>query len=161
MTAYGGFGADCGEMAFPKGPSGRAIRHLRYTTPDHTLVVRGKNEGRDNDVMKDVFQRIVDSGHFAGQHFSYADDRIWRGAKGLDGSGNASMWREWNMAHHITRVVRDRGAMEGITFVDGRVSRVVEQVSLLRTSDRRHGHSEGLSYGGWRSRDDSNAQHPD
>lgn len=130
-AAYGDFGADCGEMVFPKGPSGRAILHLRYTTREHTLVVRGKKEGKDLAVMQDVFQRILDSGHFAGQHFSYADDRIWRGAKGLDGSGNASMWREWNMAHHITRVVRDLGAMEGITFAGCHVSTAPEQVSLF------------------------------
>ena len=131
VAAYGDFGAHCGEMVFPKGPSGRAILHLRYTTPELTLVVRGKKEGKDLAVMRDVFQRILDSGHFAGQSFSYADDRIWRGAKGLDGSGNASIWREWNMAHHITRLVRDLGAMEGIFFHDGRVSMAPEQVRLF------------------------------
>lgn len=131
VAAYGDFGADCGEMVFPNGSSGRAILHLRYTTTEHTLVVRGKKDGKDLAVMKDVFQRILDSGHFAGQSFSYADDRIWRGAKGLDGSGNASMWREWNMAHHLTRVVRDLGAIEGITFGGGHVSTAPEQISLL------------------------------
>ncbi|MEP4929506.1 MAG: hypothetical protein ABJT31_17170, partial [Hyphomicrobiales bacterium] len=99
------------------------------------LVVRGSKDGQDKEVMKQVFQRILDSGHFAGQHFSYADDRIWRGAKGLDGCGNASMWREWNTAHHITRVVRDLGAMEGIQFSDGRVSKPSQQINWLEDDD--------------------------
>lgn len=125
VIAYGDFGADCGEMAFSTRGSGRPIRHLRYTTSDHTLVVPGGKEGQDRDVMKQVFQRILDSGHFAGQHYSYADDRIWRGAKGLDGCGNASMWREWNTAHHLTRVVRDLRALEGIKLADGHVSQQI------------------------------------
>lgn len=135
VISYGDFGADCGEMTFSTKGGGRPIRHLRYTTPDNTLVVRGEKEGRDGEVMKQVFQRILDSGHFAGQHFSYADDRIWRGAKGLDGSGNASMWREWNTAHHITRVVRDLGAMEGIKFSDSTVTQPSKQLSWLEDED--------------------------
>ena len=131
VIAYGDFGADCGEMTFSTSGGGIPIRYLRYTTPDHTLVVRGSKDGQDREVMKEVFQRILDSDHFAGQHFSYADDRIWRGAKGLDGCGNASMWREWNTAHHITRVVRDLGAMEGIQFSDGRVSKLSQQINWL------------------------------
>jgi hypothetical protein len=35
------------------------------------------------------------------------------------------------MAHHMTRVVRDLGAMVGITFADGPASPLVEQASLF------------------------------
>ena len=130
---YGDFGADCGEINFPrKSGGGRAIRHLRYTTPTDTLVVRGQKNGADADVMADVFNRVLKSGHFAGQAFSYADDEIWRRANGIGSCGSASMWREWNMAHHITRVVRDLGAMSGIDFEDGRVSEMpAKQASMF------------------------------
>lgn len=119
QLGYGDFAADCGEMNFPRKNGGaRAIRHLRYTTKTHTLVVRAQQEGTDSILMRNVCQRILSSGHFAGQAFSSADDKIFRIANGLDGPGNASMWREWNTSHHITRVVRDLGAMAGIKFSD-------------------------------------------
>lgn len=131
LIGYGDFGADCGEINFPRKAGGRPVRHLRYTTKTDTLVVRGSDTGADAEVMVDVCERIVKSAHYAGQAFSYADDEIWRSAKGMDTRGGASTWREWNMAHHMTRVVRDLGAMAGTTFEDGRVSQFVEQFSLF------------------------------
>lgn len=120
---YGDFGADAGEINFPKkSGGGRAIRHLRYTLKNDTLVIRGAKIGQDADVMVDVFERVLKSGHYAGQTFSYADDEIWRRAKRLDSCGNSSMWREWNMAHHLARVVRDLGAIAGVKFEEGHKS---------------------------------------
>jgi Beta protein len=137
LIGFGDYGADCGEINFPrKSGGGRAIRHLRYTGTKHTVVVRGAEQGTDAVIMRDVCQRVLDSGHFAGQGFSYADDLIWRGAKGLDGPGNASTWREWNMAHHMTRVVRDLGAMAGVTFADGPASKIIEQSNLFANIDQ-------------------------
>lgn len=137
FVGYGDYGADCGEINFPRKGGGRAIRHLRYTGLADTIVIRGAADGRDEDVMRDVCQRVLDSGHFAGQSYSYADDRIWRCAKSLDGPGNASMWREWNMAHHMTRVVRDLGAMAGITFADGHVSELFTTRDIFDVSEGR------------------------
>lgn len=132
-VGYGDFGADCSDMVFPKGKGGgRAIRHIRYTTPTHTLVVRAKSEGKDDILMKDVCQRIIASGEFAGQAFSSADNQIYRIAQGMDGPGNASMWREWNMIHHMTRVVRDLGQMAGLIFSDGPISVTSEQLALFK-----------------------------
>ncbi|MGF1591797.1 MAG: beta family protein [Kiloniellaceae bacterium] len=131
VLCYGDFGADCGEITFPRKNGGsRPIPHLRYTTKTDTLVVRGREEGSNAEVMKEVFARVVHSGSFAGQSFSYADDEIWRRANGIGGCGSASMWREWNMAHHITRVVRDLGGFVGMNFADGNVSQLVEQGTL-------------------------------
>lgn len=129
---YGDFGADCSGMVFPKGKGGgRAIRHIRYTTPTHTLVVRAKSEGKDEVLMQDVCQRILDSGQFAGQDFSSADDQIFRVAQRMAGPGNASMWREWNMTHHMTRVVRDLGLMIGKKFSDSPISVASKQFALF------------------------------
>lgn len=131
-VAYGDFAADNGRMAFPRGKGGgRAIRHLRYTTPDHTLVFRGKAEGDDHAVLKDICQRILDSGQFAGQAFSVADDAIFCVANDIIGPGNASMWRAWNTIHHVTRVVRDLGSLDGRRFSTTRVTRVEEQATLF------------------------------
>lgn len=132
---YGDFGADCGEISFPKkSGGGRPIPHLRYTTATHILVVRGQETGTNEEAMLDVFNRILESGYFAGRGFSYADNEIWRRAHSLDSCGSASMWREWNMAHHITRVVRDFGAMSGIAFEDRYVNEVPPtQMSMFDT----------------------------
>lgn len=130
---YGDFGADHGTMAFPsKKGGGRAHRQLRYTSVANTLVVRGADTGKDASVMAEVCKRIVESEHFAGQAFSEADDRIYCLAKGIiSGPGNASNWREWNMLHHMMRVVRDLGALAGVKFALGRVTPEISQESLF------------------------------
>lgn len=131
LLGFGDYGADCSEINFPRKSGGRAIRHLRYTTKNETLVIRGAGSGKDAVIMRDVCQRVLDSGYFAGQAYSYADNRIWRTAMGIDGPGNASNWREWNMAHHMTRVVRDLGAMAGMRFADMPSTRLTEQQEMF------------------------------
>lgn len=132
--AYGDFGADCGRMAFPikKGKGGaRPKPHLRYTGRSHTFVVRGSDTGAPTPAMRAVCQKIVDSQEFSGRAFSYADDRIWRNAKGLSNNcGDSSAWRELNTAHHLVRVVHDLGAIAGKSFADDEVAEFTEQNSF-------------------------------
>lgn len=138
---YGDFGADHGTMAFPRRKGGgRAHRQLRYTSVADTLVVRGADTGSDASAMADVCKRIVESEHFAGQAFSEADDRIYCLGKGiLSGPGNASNWREWNMLHHMMRVVRDLGALADVKFDLGRTTPEIVQESLFANE----GHTTG------------------
>ncbi|MBP2236343.1 hypothetical protein J2Z31_002857 [Sinorhizobium kostiense] len=132
VIGYGDFGADHGEIKFRRKGGGSApIRHIRYTGKKATFVFRGRESGKQGEVMRAVCERVLSSGEFAGQGYSYADDIIWRVAKGMSAAGTPSMWREWNMAHHMTRVVRDLGSMAGVTFADGPVSHVAEQHSLF------------------------------
>lgn len=133
---YSDFGADCGEINFPRKGGGKPIRHTRYTGTKETFVVRGASTGTHAKAMTDVFTRLIDSDHFSGQAFSYADRRMWEAAKGISGCGNPSMWREWNMAHHMTRVVRDLGAMVGLTFQDGPTTTIPEQPSLFEDAEK-------------------------
>jgi Beta protein len=128
---FSDFGADCGEINFPKKSGGKPIPHSRYTSAKSTFVVRGASTGKHAVTMTDVFTRLIGSEHFSGQGFSYADRRMWEAAKGHASCGNPSMWREWNMAHHMVRVVRDLGAMVGITFADGPVTTISEQGVLF------------------------------
>ena len=135
---YGDFGADTGKMVFPRGKGGgKATRHIRYTGKTHTLVVFAEKDGKDAEQMQKVCLRLIEheSKSYAGQQFSEADDRIFRVAKGMDGPGNASIWREWNTLHHVMRVVRDLGGMVGITFQDGRVSEVIREAGLFDNLD--------------------------
>jgi len=64
---YGDYAADCGEINFPTKGRGIAIRHIRYTTPTDTFVVRGNKEGSDDQIIRNVCQRIIASSHFSGR----------------------------------------------------------------------------------------------
>lgn len=132
MIAYGDYAADCWEIEFStKASGGRAIRHLRYTGGSDTLVVRAGASGRDQALMSDVCRRIVSSSSFAGPGFSYADKRIWELARGACGPGNASNWREWNTAHHLSKVVRDLAARAGMSFPEDYVDQSDRQGSFV------------------------------
>lgn len=131
--AYGDFGADCGRMVFPRGKGGgRPKPHLRYTGKSHTLVVRGSDSGAFTPTMREVCKQIIENEEYCGRSFSYADDRIWRNAKGMtETCGDASGWRELNTAHHLVRIVRDLGSVAGVVFEKDAVSEFVEQGSLF------------------------------
>lgn len=134
---FSDFGADCGKIAFPKkGGGGRPIPHVRYTTARSTVVVRGASTGQQSPNMTEVLNRLIDRPDFAGQAYSYADRRMWEAAKGIISPGNPSIWREWNMAHHMTRVLRDLGAMAGVEFENGPMTTIAEQASLFEEAER-------------------------
>ena len=104
---FGDFAADCSKIEFG-GKGGRPIPHTRYTTASSWLVVRGDSTGFIHEIMKDVFERIVSSGDFAGPTFSDADAYIFDVARNNEpSSGNATIWRQLNTTHHITQVVAD------------------------------------------------------
>jgi T4 beta protein len=129
---FGDYAADCATMKF--GKSGApAIRHYRYTTAKHWFVCRGAKTDPDTVVMRDVCQRILNSGHFAGRQFSVGDDYIYCTAVNTDGPGNSTTWRAVNTNHHVTRVARDTGSVRGMTFRDGKVDESGTQLELLQT----------------------------
>ncbi len=134
---YGDFGADHGKMIFSrKKGGGRAHRQLRYTSIRNTMIVRGSDSGADATVMRDICRLIISSENFAGQAFSEADDRIYCLANGINPKpGTASNWREWNMLHHMMRVVRDLGAAANIKFAPGRVTAVSSQQPLFKNEE--------------------------
>jgi hypothetical protein len=81
--------------------------------------------------MKAVLKGLISRPDFAGKLFSYADRRMWDAANGHATPGSASMWREWNMAHHLTRVVRDLAAMSGVEFEEEVEHPEPEQIGLF------------------------------
>ena len=104
---FGDFAADCAKIEF-SGKGGRPIPHTRYATASSWLVVRGDCTGSTHEIMKEVFERIVTSGHYAGPTFSDADAYIFDVARnGAPSAGNATTWRQLNTTHHITQVVAD------------------------------------------------------
>jgi hypothetical protein len=128
---FGDYAADCAKFNFGKSGGGIPIRHYRYTTPENWMVVRGIATGETGVAMQSVCERILKSGMFAGRTFSSADEYIFKTAKGLDGPGNGTTWREINTTHHITRVVRDIGEIKGFKFVEREVGELAFQPSLF------------------------------
>lgn len=112
---FGDYAADSSKMIFGS-KGGRPIPHYRYTTSTSWLIERGKASGDYLEVIKDVCDRVVNSGHFSGPLFSQADRLIYRTAHGLEGPGNATTWRQINTTHHITRVVTDVALVRGISI---------------------------------------------
>ena len=129
---FSDFGADCGQINFPKKRGGVVpIPHVRYTTETSTVVVRGKANGKQSEVMKEVLKTLVARPDFAGKNFSYADRIMWNAANGIISTGTPSQWRENNMAHHITHVVRDLAVMSGIQFEEKIEQPESEQIELF------------------------------
>ncbi|HNG80444.1 MAG TPA: beta family protein [Burkholderiaceae bacterium] len=129
---FGDFAADCAKLDF-KGQGGRPIPHTRYTTPTKWLIVRGDAEGATYKVMRQVFSRILKSGHFAGARFSTADAYIYDVATGLSSSaGNATTWRQLNTTHHITQVVADIASVRriGIARVPAAPAGVQQEIGI-------------------------------
>jgi hypothetical protein len=115
---FGDYAADSAKMDF-KSAGARPIPHCRYATDSHWLVTRGVEEGSTYEVMKDVFDRVVQSGEFSGPSFSEADAYIHHVANNrLESAGNATTWRQINTTHHITRVVADIAKVRGIPITE-------------------------------------------
>jgi hypothetical protein len=112
---FGDYAADSSKMVF-NGKGGRPIPHYRYTTETSWLIERGKDGGTNEQIMRDVCNRIVRSGHFANPRFSSADLFIYQNALGIERPGSATTWRQINTTHHITRVVTDVAKVKGIVI---------------------------------------------
>lgn len=128
---FGDYAPDHAKMEWNKKGGAPAHRCYRYTTEDSWFIVRGPDSGPTLHAMKNVCDQIVSSQHFAGRSFSSADEYIYKTAKGAAGPGSSTNWREMNICHHITRVVRDMGQAKGIKFTDKRAQKIAEQMSLL------------------------------
>jgi hypothetical protein len=131
QMVFGDFAADSAKVDFG-GQGGRPIPHCRYTTDSHWLVVRGSETGSTHEVMKDVYERVLDSGEFSGPSFSEADAYIDDVARNnSESAGNASTWRQVNTTHHITRVVADIAKVRGIPITELPSSPTGAQLTLL------------------------------
>jgi hypothetical protein len=131
QMVFGDFAADSAKMDFGDG-GGRPIPHCRYTTDSNWLVIRGDEIGSTHEVMKDVFQRVLDSGMFSGPSFSEADAYIDDVAGDrVESAGNATTWRQLNTTHHITRVVADIAKVRGIPITELPTAPTGAQLALV------------------------------
>jgi Beta protein len=101
---------------------------LRYATDTDWLVVRGDDK---RETIRSVAARIVNSGSFSGEFFSWGDEFIASRARGLAGVGNPMIWRAVNMNHHMTRVTVDLGTLYGTSIPQSAQRRQRVQDELL------------------------------
>ena len=129
---YSDFGPDSGVIAFPKSAGGgKPIPHLRYTTPTHTLVVRGGREGNQSAEIRALLKKLTSRSEFSGAAFSVADNEMHAAADGNIGVGNATTWRRWNMGHHFAAGVWGIGSITGHKFGVVAVSEAEKQIALF------------------------------
>jgi Beta protein len=106
LAMFGDYGADNARISFGETGFG-AITHFRYATKDKWLVVRGGSPVPAHDgSIHEVARRILISGVFAGELFSWGDEFIKACAEAKQ-VGNPTIWRTANMNHHMTRVTQD------------------------------------------------------
>ena len=128
---FGDYAPDHSKMEWNKKGGVAAHRCYRYTTENDWYIVRGSDSGQTTNVMEGICKKLVASQHYAGRTFSYADEQIYQIAKEATMPGSSTDWREINVCHHITRVVRDMGKVKGIKFADTKSKNILEQLPLL------------------------------
>lgn len=83
----------------------RMSANLRYTTSDSWLVLKGRNvRQHGHEQFNALCRALVGHPDYSGPGFSWGDSYIDRCARGVDGPGNASMWRRVGVSHHLTLV---------------------------------------------------------
>lgn len=127
---FGDYGADNAKFKFSSG-AGKPIPHLRYCTDDEWLICRGRDDVKFGTAIKQAATMVLNSSKFMSREFSRADDRILQIAKDLADSGGASLWRELNMAHHITKVVKDLGKFYGYSIDANAVEELAETIDMF------------------------------
>lgn len=128
--AYGDYAADSAKFVFKNGGA-VPIRHFRYCGDQDWYVSRGLADISQGEAMQAVAKTLLKSGAYMGRQFSKGDDRIYQIANGLCGGGNAQIWREINIGHHITKVICDLGKLYGFTIEPVKVEEDVQQKELF------------------------------
>jgi len=81
---------------------------IRYTSHDVFVIVKGRSVKKHPDgwgQTQHLSQLLIQSGHYAGENFSWGDHYISERAQGNVTSGNATTWRKVGVNHHISLVV--------------------------------------------------------
>jgi hypothetical protein len=97
-----------------RGPTSTSapVKHIngkiRYTIPRNHFVVRGHSRVLDGnfDQMYDLAEKLMASGHFLGESFSWGDGELAT-ASGGEGSCGLAAWIAIDTNHHITHVVHE------------------------------------------------------
>ena len=77
-----------------------------YTTPKSIYILRGKSRKKEklDDQYPDLARRLMRSGVFQGQEFSWGDARIAEYAQRGQAPGSPKTWIVISTAHHVELV---------------------------------------------------------
>ena len=86
---------------------------IRHTIENEYFVARGQSlkQPPKGEQMWELAQRIVDSGHYLGDRFSWGDSEILRCSK-KEFKGNAGQWIAIDTNHHLAYVVEEVAEFE-------------------------------------------------
>jgi hypothetical protein len=133
-VAFGDYGIDT--TLFSK--SKRRVTpsaHLRYTTADHYLIVKGQQAKKPVGyaAIYPVANTLAKRDEFMGAAFSEGDESIsrWAARDHDTTTGNASTWRWAGTDHHFAQVLRDLCGLAGELRADEEVGSEINQPSLF------------------------------
>jgi Beta protein len=108
---FGDYGIQHPTPPKTSGPGMRA--NIRYSVDGRHFIVRGRGEVRIEGAAQYVglCERIIGSGFFAGEAYSWGDELIKRCADGAVAPGDQTKWRAAGTAHHIRLLTEQTRAM--------------------------------------------------
>jgi len=89
-----------------EGGFGNTNGKIRYTIDKNYFVARGYqlSKGLKGAQYYELAEKVINSGHYQGRAFSWADDRIFRCSE-KEFKGNASNWIAIDTNHHIRTIL--------------------------------------------------------
>jgi Beta protein len=108
---FGDYGIQHPTPPKTSGPGMRA--NIRYSVDGRHFIVRGRGEVRIEGAAQYVglCERILTSGFFAGEGYSWGDQLIKGCAEGVIAPGDQTKWRAAGTAHHIRLLTEQTRAM--------------------------------------------------
>lgn len=101
--------------SFPPPAPVMPATQLRYSTLTDIHIFKGENTKTAG--YKGIFpvaDQLKKSGIFMGEEFSYGDKAIDQLSKAVGKTGNASSWKKFGVAHHITLVAQEASKLLSI-----------------------------------------------
>jgi hypothetical protein len=103
LVGFGDYGIVDPGFVFPGGPIPQANAKIRYTRGNSIAYFRGHGLYRPGRFPQyhELARRVVESGLYLGDSFSYGDGVIDRCARNLSGPGNLGTWVKADTNHHV------------------------------------------------------------
>ena len=109
------------------------VAHLRYSSEDHYMMVRGTTTKKPYGykAIFDVAQTLLAHEDFKGSAFSLGNSYMANLVAPNAKTGNASLWRWASTDHHISLVMQSLGKLLGVQMPTEEVVRTDNQLVLI------------------------------
>jgi hypothetical protein len=90
-------------------------RNIRYTADEKTLIPRavGSAMQESDEQYRELCQWIINEPDYAGDSYSWGDEKIADCAAGVGPPGSQRRWRAAGTSHHIRFVIEQLAALAG------------------------------------------------